>query len=483
LALGITISGQTNVSCHGGKGSATANLATGGTTPYTYSWMPSGGNSLTATGLDAGTYTITTTDNHGCTATASVIITQPAFALGITMFFDNNVDCHGGTGSATANTATGGTTPYTYAWAPSGGTTLTATGLNAGAYTITTMDNHGCTATASTTITQPASALAITLSTQTNVSCYGGTSASITMHAATGGTMPYNYNWTPFGGTNLTVTSLNAGTYTMTVFDNHFCSVTSSVTITQPASILTSSLLTSADPTCHGGKGSASISAGGGTSPYSYVWDPNDGTGATVTTLLAGSYTVTVKDNHDCAASPINFTLTQPVELRDSIVSSGCNYFGGTALVGAKYGVTPYTYTWSGGGTGSTMTDLSNGTYSITVTDNDGCTGSEIVKTISCHLGIIAPDGGEGLGVNNFTLTYNITFYPNPSRGEFNITGLEKGMTLEMYDYTGRKITTITANDISMQLNLSNQADGIYLIRIMSEDGTVISQKKVVKTQ
>ncbi len=76
-----------------------------------------------------------------------------------------------------------------------------------------------------------------------------------------------------------------------------------------------------------------------------------------------------------------------------------------------------------------------------------------------------------------------ITIYPNPTNGQFTIAGISKGMTIEIYDYTGKKIRVISAIDISVQINLSNQSDGIYLIRILDKDGNLLGQKKVTKTQ
>ncbi|MFA9202366.1 MAG: SprB repeat-containing protein, partial [Candidatus Nanopelagicaceae bacterium] len=166
--------------------------ATGGTPGYTYSWSPSGGTAATASGLTAGTYTVTVTDANACTATRSFTITQPSAVIA-TASSQMNIACNGAsTGSATV-TASGGTPAYSYSWSPSGGTSATASGLVAGTYTLTLLDSKGCSATRSFTITQPATLVA-TSSTQTNVLCNGGNNGTATV-TATGGTPGYTYSW------------------------------------------------------------------------------------------------------------------------------------------------------------------------------------------------------------------------------------------------------------------------------------------------
>src|SRR5690606_12502547 len=173
--LNAVISASANVSCNSGNnGSATAS-ANGGTPGYTYSWntVPVQ-TTATATNLPAGTYTVTVTDNNGCTDTAMVTIGQPN-GLAATITGVTNVPCNpGSTGSATV-IPTGGTAPYTYSWnTMPGQTTPTVTGWPAGLYTATVTDNNGCVTTASVSITQPASSLAATISSSANVSCNGG---------------------------------------------------------------------------------------------------------------------------------------------------------------------------------------------------------------------------------------------------------------------------------------------------------------------
>lgn len=383
--LGITIASKVNNSCDLGTGSITANAATGGVGPYTYSWSPSGGTNLTASNLTANTYTVTVTDGSGCTATASASITQPASALGITISTHTNVNCNGNnTGSATANAATGGTSPYTYAWSPSGGSTISATNLTANTYSITAIDNTGCSASASVAVTQPASGLGISITSHTNVNCTGNNTGSATASATMGGTSPYTYAWTPSGGTGLNATNLAANTYTITVTDAHSCSASASVAITQPTALTTTASVT-ANVGCNGSStGNATANPSNGTTPYTYAWSNGTSTVSTSNptgaVLPAGGYTVTVSDI--CGESQTaSVNITQPVALATTIsVSANVNCNGGTtgnANATPSGGNLPYTYSWSNGSTTVSTSNptgaiLSAGSYTLTVRDNCG---------------------------------------------------------------------------------------------------------------
>ena len=186
--------------------------ASDGTSPYTYKWDDAlAQTTATATGLSAGTYNVTVTDNHSCTITKSVSVSQPAAALTATT---SKVDvlCYGNsTGSATVS-ASDGTSPYTYKWDDAlAQTTATATGLSAGTYNVTITDNHSCTITKSVSVSQPDAALAATTS-KVDVLCYGNSTGSATV-SASDGTSPYTYKWDDaLARTTATATGLSAGT-------------------------------------------------------------------------------------------------------------------------------------------------------------------------------------------------------------------------------------------------------------------------------
>ncbi|MBA0885308.1 SprB repeat-containing protein, partial [Flavobacterium sp. BBQ-18] len=326
-AISTATGSQTNVSCNGGTNGSASVSPSGGTPGYTYSWSPSGGTAATATGLAAGSYTVTVTDANGCTATRNYTLTQPS-AINTSSGSQTNVSCNGGTNGSASVSPSGGTPGYTYSWSPSGGTAATATGLAAGSYTVTVTDANGCTATRSYTLTQP-TAINTSSGSQTNVSCNGGTNGSASV-SPSGGTPGYTYSWSPSGGTAATATGLAAGSYTVTVTDANGCTATRNYTLTQPSAINTSSG-SQTNVSCNGGtNGSASVSPSGGTPGYTYSWSPSGGTAATATGLAAGSYTVTVTDANGCTATR-SYTLTQPTAINTSSGSQtnvSCN--GGT---------------------------------------------------------------------------------------------------------------------------------------------------------
>ncbi|WP_300564469.1 SprB repeat-containing protein, partial [Flavobacterium sp.] len=283
----------TNVSCFGGTNGAINLTPAGGTTPYTFNW---GGGITTEdrTGLAAGTYSVTITDNNGCTATVSgITVTQPAAAVSGTTVV-TNTSCFGGTNGAINLTPTGGTSPYTFNWG-GGITTEDRTGLAAGTYSVTITDNNGCTGTVSgITVTQPAAVSGTTV--VTNTSCFGGTNGAINL-TPTGGTGPYTFNW---GGgiTTEDRTGLAAGTYSVTITDNNGCTGTvSGITVTQPAAAVSGSTVVT-NVSCFGGtNGTINLTPTGGTSPYTFNW----GGGITTedrTGLAAGTYSVTITDNN-----------------------------------------------------------------------------------------------------------------------------------------------------------------------------------------
>jgi len=219
-----------NVTCNGGTDGGITVSPSGGTSPYTYLWS-NGATTATNNNIAAGNYSVTVTDNNGCTATANGTITEPPVLAG-SVSTDANVSCNGGTDGSLTVIPSGGTPPYNYLWS-NGAISATTTNLPAGNYNVTITDSNGCTATANGTITEPV-ALTATIS-ATGVTSIGGTDGTASV-IVSGGTLPYTYSWSPSGGTSATATGLSAGTYTCTITDNNACSIMKSVEVEEPIS-------------------------------------------------------------------------------------------------------------------------------------------------------------------------------------------------------------------------------------------------------
>jgi len=475
-ALSASTTIVANVSCNGGSNGSASVLANGGTSPYIYSWNPSAQTNATATGLNAGTYTVTVTDANGCTTTVSATITQPLQALSASTNVIANVSCNGGSNGSTSVLANGGTSPYVYLWIPSAQTNATATGLSAGNYTVTITDANGCTITTTAIITQPLQALSASTSVIANVSCNGGSNGNASV-LPNGGTNPYVYLWNPSAQTNATATGLSAGNYTVTVTDTHGCTTTASATITQPLQALSASTTIVANVSCNGGSnGSTSVLASGGTSPYLYFWNPSAQTNAIATGLSAGTYTVTVTDAHGCTTTA-NATITQPLQALSAsatiVTNVSCNGgSNGSASVLANGGTSPYIYLWSPSAqTNATVTGLSAGTYTVTVTDMHGCSvmanttitqplqalsaSTTIVANVSCNGG---SNGSANVLASGGTSTYIYLWNPS-AQTNATATGLSAGIyTVTVTDAHGCTATrTAVINQPQQALSASTR--------------------------
>ncbi len=370
--LVATITSKANVKCNGGVGNATVTV-TGGSKPYKYSWTPSGGTNALADSLFAGSYTVTVTDSNKCTATTTVLITQPP------VFTDtatgNYAHCGKSDGKAIA-TVTGGASPYVYAWSPGGQTKASATNLTAGTYVSTVTDANGC--TVSSVIIIPDSGVSASISGITAEKCFGQSTGSATV-SMTGGKPGYTYSWSPGGQTNATAVNLSSVLYIASVKDANGCIASDTVTILQPPKLVIN--MEAVNVGCTGGStGSVTAATSGGTSPYTYSWS-NGGTDSTISGLDSGRYSVTVIDINGCSAKDTS-TITQPAKgLTTVVVSSkgvSCNGGkNGTATDSSSGGTAPYSINWGiPGDTTATADSLSAGTYVVTVTDANGCSAT-----------------------------------------------------------------------------------------------------------
>ncbi|MBK9193928.1 MAG: gliding motility-associated C-terminal domain-containing protein [Flavobacteriales bacterium] len=451
-----------NITCNGGNNGSIDATVAGGTAPIGYSWT--GPSAFSATTVDisnliAGSYTLTATDANGCNTNATLALTEPAL-ISITTQSTTDVDCNGGNSGAAQVNAVGGVAPFTYNWNTipvQNGPSVAA--LTAGTWTVTLTDANGCTGTHNVLITEPPATLSASITSSTDVSCFSDATGSATA-SATGGTAPYSYSWntSPIQNT-ATAAGLTTGTWTCTITDDNGCTTTTSVIIAQPASALSASITSQQNVSCSGATdGSSTAQAAGGTAPYAYTWNTVPAqNGATMTGVGAGTYTVTITDDNSCSTS-MQVTITAPVAtLALALVSStDQSCFGsnnGQATVVAMGGTTPYSYSWNTAPpqTGATAAGLGSGTWTVTVTDANGCSGSlgvviggptaalaldaTSVTDVLCHGG---STGAATVLASGGTGPYTYSWITNPLVNGQTITGLMAGTyTASVVDANG----------------------------------------------
>ncbi|MES2285883.1 MAG: T9SS type A sorting domain-containing protein [Bacteroidota bacterium] len=296
--------------------------------------------------------------------------------------------------------------------------------------------------------------LTATISQTQQILCYGDSTASATIIVA-GGIPTYTYLWSN-GETTATATILKAATYTVTVTETSYaCSITKIITINQPAAAL-SLISSTTNPICTNNNGSASVIANGGTAPYSYLWSTNNSTTDAISSLLAGTYSVTVTDTNGCS---ILDSVTLATEFHSlSIVSSSINPIcinnNGSAAIAISGGTSPYTYLWSTNNNSitDTVSSLLAGTYSVTVTDNNGCSILDSVTLVTQFPSLSL--------VSSFT---NASCYNNDG----STSVIPSGGTAP-YSY-------LWSNN-SISQNLSNIGSGAYSVTATDTNGCVVSE-------
>ena len=370
LAISTNIIGP--ILCNGGLGSVDAVITLGGTPPFTYTWTPVGGTNAAATGLSAGSYTVTVNDAGGCSSTASINLTEPAPLSRVTSV---TAAACGGLGGGNANVVVGGGTPgYTYSWLPNGGNGPNATGLSAGTYTINIADANGCTTSTTVTINNvPQETVAI--NTVSDITCFGLNNGNITTTTA-GGTFPYTYAWTPVGGVGPNASNLSAGCYTFTVTDANGCVATASACITEPQQLIISPI--PPQTICIGQTATITPIVNGDTLPYTYAWSDGSTTSSVnESPILNQSYTLVVTDANGCISAPATVTITVNPPLSVVMGAPPFTCPGGTVSISATAsgGDGSYNYTWNPGalsGPSVNVTPASTTEYTVVVTDNCG---------------------------------------------------------------------------------------------------------------
>jgi gliding motility-associated-like protein len=369
-ALTATATGSA-LNCFAQNNGSASVTPSGGTSPYTYAWSV-GATTSSLNSLSAGSYSVVVTDSRGCTVSKTISVTQPA---PMSFFVTTQKSTCGLQNGGATITAFGGTSPYHYNWSPGGQSTNSISNVYSGNYTVTVTDNNGCTISSNVGIAN-ISGPSLNLTTLSQVSCNGLSNGSATVNPV-GGTGPFNYSWSPSGGSSAMGTNLSAGAYLVTVTDANNCIATLNVNISQPPPVTLSAIAN--DITCNSmNNGSVSITTSGGTPAYSYLWNGGYPNVSTISNLAPGNYSVVVSDSKGCKDST-SVTLTEPAQLTASVASiSDVSCFGGNngnATISTAGGTLPYLFNWSPGSyTVPNVSGLSANIYNVHITDGNNCT-------------------------------------------------------------------------------------------------------------
>ncbi len=360
------------VSCSGGNDGSVSTIVVGGVSPYTYLWNDMQDTPV-ATGLTAGTYTVEVTDAKGCVMNATAMVTEPngmnlsATSVDVTCFGEN-------TGSIDLEVV-GGSMPYMYSWDDIS-TNQDRNNLVANIYCVTITDSNLCTKDTCITIAQPDSISLMMTSTSTT--CLGNNSDGTATVVATGGVgNTYSFLW-PDGQTNSTAIGLNPGNYCVMVSDANGCQTNACIDVTSPP-VITIDSIVATDVLCNGeDTGLAEVFASAGSGSFTYLWsDALAQFSNPANSLEQGTYTVTITDAAFCTATATVF-VDEPALLTTTIDATDVNCFGGndgTATANPLGGVGPFDFSWTTlpGQSSQLVENLSAGTYTLTVTDANGC--------------------------------------------------------------------------------------------------------------
>jgi len=429
--------------CGSGLGSATITVdPSTGTAPYSYLWSD-GQTTLTADSLVTGFYSVTVTDDNGCSFSENVFIDE----ADLTLTFDTVAACNNAL-NASLTALPNGTAPYAYLWS-TGEATASINNLSSlTSYSVSITDNNGC--IIDSTISTPESAIVNLqidyVNSELIVNCYGDPSSGIEV-IASGGTgantyqyfIPYLY---PVPQNTGVYVGLFAGAYSLHTFDGNGCSDSTNVIITEPSELSSFIITTDSLISCNGGSNGAISVFGtdpganplGGTAPYTYNWS-NGSNSEYATNLSAGSYTLDITDDNGCTANDI-VVLTEPSLLQTTANVISNSYCAGSQTLASgevevlASGATPnYAYLWSNGATASSIGFLLPGVYTVLVTDDNGCsipadtaevlagenpsilTTSEDITCFGADDGIITPSATGGSTPYQFSNNGGSTYF------------------------------------------------------------------------
>jgi hypothetical protein len=416
--------------------------------------FPAGNTLVTYTAFDAAGNSVNCSFNVTVNIASTLIVQLTAIPA----------NCFGEANGAINSFISGGTAPYVYQWSTNA-TSENISGLLAGSYSLTVTDAENQSVTQSIIVNEPLELTAST--TGTNVSCFGNMDGTAQVQL-TGGTAPYSYLWST-GATSQLISGLLAGNYTVSISDSNGCTSSASYQVAQPAQPLAATA-TGTDIGCTGGNtGTATVSATGGTAPYSYLWS-NGATSTSITGLAAGSYNVVVTDANGCTSNAFyTVNATASLSIVGQVTPLQCNgTANGSINITVNGPAGDYSYSWRGPkGYKATTEDISGlgaGTYTVTVTATGGCTASAsyTVAQSSAVLAITASHtdiqtcGGTG------TITGNASGGTSPYQyslngGAWQNTNVFMGLAEAVYQLQSRDASGCATGVVSITIDDNGQ--------------------------
>ncbi|MEO1714044.1 MAG: SprB repeat-containing protein, partial [Bacteroidota bacterium] len=381
LDAGAFVSSDYNgfgVSCPTASDGTASTQVLGGIGPFSYNWNIGGQTTPDAVGLPVGESYVTVTDNFGCEYIDTVNLEAPP-ALQIDAVFSDyngfNISCTGNSDGTAEVIPSGGVGGYEFLWFDNS-TDAIITGLSAGVYPVSVTDANGCIFVTNITLTEPDPLQATTLSTP--AFCHPDSTGSIEI-SVSGGVPDYFYEGSAFGST-FEVNGLLTDTYDLTVTDLNGCPITVNDSVSL---VIAEFAFPSEDASCpFGPDGSICVEITAATvGPYTYNWETGE-TDSCIVNYPAGLYPVTVTDGLGCIYE-LNPIIGSPTDLNIMVDPTPVTCNGGNdgaISIMANGGTPPYDYTWSNGGMGTVQTDLSGGTYVLTLTDGQGCVYTELIE-------------------------------------------------------------------------------------------------------
>jgi hypothetical protein len=453
----------TPVSCFGGNNGAINLTVNGGAAPLIYLWN-NNATTQDLSNLTSGIYSCTITDANSCTlVAANIMVGGPASAVAINSINQNNILCFGQSTGSISLAIGGGIPPYTYVWS-NGAITSGISNLASGNYSCVITDNNGCTkSTGTLSISQPSAAISISNVSINDVNCFNGSDGSISF-STNGGTSFYTYLWNN-GSTGSSLSGVPAGNYQCTITDASACTFVSALLEVEAPAAITIQNNSITNASCLMG-GAISLTIGGGISPYSYAWS-NGQTGNPLSNVNAGNYVCTITDANGCTKVSPSYTITladSDLALNNSIIDD-VDCFGGNngsislIMSGSN---TPLQYLWNTNATTASISNLSTGSYSCTVTDAGSC--SVIVS------GLLVPQPASPLSISNIIQNNVLCQGGSNGNASISVTG-----GTPSYNYLW--------NNGATTASISNIPAGIYVCTITDSKNCMLSSSNITITQ